>query len=241
MITLLLCLPAVLQDVDALIGKLKDESVAVRSEAAAALKKAGPPALPKLREALEKATDAGLKTALRDLIGAIELAETLAMLKYEVELPKIPPTLREVNEGQAQLKLKITNGGPREVTLWMGIRLVIADATGTEIQETVCIGKFGLRSEGCILKHFAFRTLGPGKALEIPFTIMNYPCDPDSFLGWDFDGAGTYTLRFTTEFERAAFLKRCDEGCADHADASKPWNRALEFAREFSAKLTVKE
>jgi hypothetical protein len=59
--------------------------------------------------------------------------------------------------------------------------------------------------------------------------------------GYEPPRPGTYLLRFTTAFERAAFRSSCRRNCADHVNRDRPWNRALEGKRTFEVKLVVRE
>ncbi len=230
----------VVQDVDGWIAKLGDERIEVRDEAAAALRKAGAPALPKLRAALEKAAERELKARLQGLVATIERDALLASLTWELVPPKDGLDLATATGDGDCLVLRISNAGDKTVVVPAWATLAIRDAAGAEVDSHMYLGKFGVR-EGCLLKAFAFREIPAKGSVELRFGLKNYGLDPEAMTGWILPKAGEYSLAFSLKFARAEFIARCPDGCRTHGAAERPWNKSVELERSFTAKLVVKD
>ena len=70
-------------------------------------------------------------------------------------------------------------------------------------------------------------------------SLDRYTHDPNSILGWKLE-PGAYTLTAHYAFSRSDFIARCKLDCPGHAEATRPWNAALEIVREASLAFTVK-
>jgi hypothetical protein len=245
LIAILACAAAVPADepeakYTALIQRLCGKKPSERETARKALLHHGSPALPALRGALEAARTEAQRTAIREVITAIEKREPHG-IRFEVGLPKLPLDLAEVNRDAFRYTIRLRNGGDEPVVLWPFFGLRVLDAKGHEVATTLSQGRWGLGRSPRYLELIEFIEIPPGESRSIPAGLARYLRDPELVLGWKIPRAGEYTLEFTYDFDRAAVKKNCDPAWKALDDPAKPWNRALAVKHVFTATLKVTE
>jgi hypothetical protein len=220
------------------IAKLLDADQAVQESGRRILLARGTPALAALRRARQAADDPGAKTRLSAVIQRIELREPHGLL-FQAGMPKMRLTLGLVNSAAFKYAVTVRNRGDKTVVLWPYLRLRVLDAAGHEVVRTSRIGRFGRRPNGNLLEGIRFVTLAPDRAWSFQESLVRYAHDPEWITGWKLPRAGTYTLEFTYEYDRAAQKRRCDPKWELLDDPEQPWNKALAFKHTFRAELRV--
>jgi Zn-finger nucleic acid-binding protein len=220
------------------IAKLLDADPAVQESGRRILLARGTPALAALRRARLATADSEAKGRLTGVIQRIELREPHGLL-FGAGMPKMRLTLGLVNSDRFKYAVSVRNRGDKTVVLWPYFRLRLLDAAGKEVARTSRMGRFGLRRSANLLEGVRFVTLEPGKSWSFQESLVRYMHDPEWITGWKVPRAGTYTLEFTYEYDRAAQKKRCDPKWELLDDPAQPWNRALEFKHTFRAEMTV--
>ncbi len=220
------------------IAKLLDKDPEVQEIGQRILLVRGTPALAALRRAREATEDPDAKARLTGLIQRIEQREPHGLL-FQAGLPKMRLTLGLVNSASFKYALTVRNRSDKTVVLWPFFRLRVLDADGREVGPTSRIGRFGARRSKNLLAGIRFKTLEPGKSWSFQESLARYMHDPDWITGWKLPKAGTYTLEFTYEYDRAVQKKRCDPKWELLDDPDQPWNRALEFKHVFRTEMSV--
>jgi hypothetical protein len=220
------------------IAKLLDADPAVQESGRRILLARGTPALAALRRAREATDDPGAKGRLTGVIQRIELREPHGLL-FNAGMPKMRLTVGLVNSAEFKFAVSVRNRGDKTVVLWPYLKLRVLDAAGNEVARTSRIGRFGLRRSANVLEGIRFATIAPGRAWSFQESLVRYTHDPDWMTGWKLPKAGTYTLEFTYEFDRAAQKKRCDPKWELLDDPAQPWNRALAFKHVFRTEMVV--
>ncbi len=190
-----------------------------------------------LRERLKEQKNPAVRVAFLDGV-----AKTYSMddLSFEVVFPKESLTVREAGSSNTRFRMRVRNNDDEEIALIRDFKLAVLDPEGQPYKHTTFWGH-GLRPSGCFLPAAQFLRIPAGHVMEWEERLCAYEGQMRVFQGWEPHRTGVYTLRFTVEFDRDAFKKRCSDGCADHDLVDKPWNGALEGKRTFDVKLTLRE
>jgi hypothetical protein len=198
----------------------------------------GTPALPALKKALSEARDEREKARVSAIIGEVEKREPHG-LRFNAGMPKMRLTLNLVNGDDFEFALSIRNLGGKPVVLWPYLSLRVLDAKGNQLKIASRIGRYGLRQSENLLEEIPFVTLAPGKIWSAKAKLSRYMYDPPWITSWSVPAAGTYTMEFTYEFDRAAAKKGCKQDWPKLNDPDQPWNKALELKHTFSTTITV--
>jgi hypothetical protein len=160
-------------------------------------------------------------------------------VRFELLAPGAESRPAESRAAPPVAVIRITNAGAAPVVLWPFVSIEVLDARGQVVKPTSFRGRFGRRKQSCFLEAVQFATLEPGKSIERPVTLNPYMHDPQAIVGWKLAPAA-YTLRARYAYSRSEFVARCKLDCEFHADATKPWNMAVEVEREASLQIAVK-
>jgi hypothetical protein len=163
-----------------------------------------------------------------------------AGLNITVAVPKKAPTLDDVKNGTPVATVTLTNTGKKDLTLWPFMAARLFDDKGKAAKLVMRLGRFGLTWTDSALEAVEFLTLKPGKSHQFKVALSTYPHDPESILGWEVPGAGTYRLVLHYKYDRKAEKKRLGKGCKDIDKANKPWNQAAEVDKKMVLKIKVK-
>lgn len=161
------------------------------------------------------------------------------VLEFQVEGPKSPVSLAEVNSRALAITFKIRNLSDREVVVWPFLELHLIAPDGKPLQRALNRGRFGA-SAGSLIESINFVTIAAGKAHEMKFNLRLFEYDLMTLTGWRIEERGTYTLKMQYVFDRKAAKKALGQGCKDLGNAQKPWNRAIEVKKTAALKLIVK-
>jgi hypothetical protein len=223
---------------DRWIEKLQSADRAEQERGRRILLARGTPALAALRRARLAAADPAVKARLSGVIQAIERREPHG-LRFQAGMPKMRLELDHVNGKEFKYAVTVRNLSDKTVVLWPYLRLRVLDADGKEVAFALRRGRFGLRRTENLLEDVKFVTLEPGKTWSFMEGLALYTHDPEWIAGWKLPRAGTYTLEFTYEYDRATQKKKCDPKWKLLDDPAQPWNKALEFKHTFRTEMRV--
>jgi len=161
-------------------------------------------------------------------------------LKLAIELPPGQTTVRDVNDGNYNIVVKLENASSSTATVWPYLSIELLDAEGNNVAPSKAIGRHGLRSgDKSILEGMEFAKLKPGEAYRFDVNLADYQRDPEMLYGWQLLGQGEYTLQVHYKFDRASVKERFGEGSKVLAQADQPWNRAVAFDKKAEIKIPV--
>jgi RNA polymerase sigma-70 factor (ECF subfamily) len=122
-------------------------------------------------------------------------------LKVLLEPPREAATLAAVNSGTYALKLSFANVSKETLVVSPSANLGVYDDKGEAVKVTKAFGKGppGPREPSWTLK--------PGEKQLIPVNLADYRFHSHLMIGWRLPKAGTYTLKFWYQYDRAAARK----------------------------------
>jgi RNA polymerase sigma factor (sigma-70 family) len=160
-------------------------------------------------------------------------------LKITVDLPKMSPTVDQVNAGAFTFPVILENTDKKDLVLWPFLGLRVFDARGKEVERSTRLGRFGITFTNSVIEGIPFITLKPGAMHKFDVKIAQYIHDPRAITGWQVPSAGEYRLEFLYEYNPAAEKKDLGKGATNLDDPNQPWNRAYEVRRKLDVKLKV--
>jgi len=189
-----------------------------------------------LYDLLEEQEDAEVRAAL---IQGLSKTYSMEDLSLEVLFPKESLTVREAGSSNTRFRMRVRNNDDEELVLIRDFKLEVLGPEGKPLKTSTYIGA-GVRPSGCFLAAAPFLRIPAGHVMEWDECLSAYGAEMRVYQGYEPPRPGTYTLRFTVAFDRAAFKKACRDGCVGHDQAEQPWNCALEGKRTFDVKLSVR-